>query len=370
MSETIPAILMTPSAGASLSEQWMADGRRAASLDLIRTLSSFDAIGPVYALAAEERDRAAFKAAGAEILEQRELTFHFGRVLAGIVQQGGFDRLAYFGGASAPLLHESILMQAVGILAQARIPSAVVNNLHSTDWAILNSAQTLLDLTDRLPADNPLGWILEHEAGFDVHALEPSGATRVDLDTPADLVLLTGHPRLGEELTAFLENVPGALKHRIEALRKVISTPGSTLIVIGRSSADAWRQLERGTQIWVRMFVEERGMSASGRLQRGEVRSLIANWLENLGPEAFVEELSSLGDAVLWDTRVWMAHRGKYPTAAVRFAADLGWVDHIDDAVLRRLTSAVNQAAIPIITGGHGVVSGGVYALVEGMAGG
>lgn len=348
----------------------MADGRRAASLDLIRTLSKFEAIGTVFALAAEERDRAAFAAAGAEILEENEPTFHFGRALAGIVEQGGFDQLAYFGGASAPLLHEALLKQAVGVLAQATIPSAVVNNLHSTDWAILNSAQTLLDLTDRLPADNPLGWILEREAGFDVHALEPSGATRVDLDTPADLVLLTGHPLLGEEMAAFLHKVPGELKQRIEELRAVISTSGNTLIVIGRSSADAWRQLERGTQIWIRMFVEERGMSASGRLQRGEVRSLIADWLEKLGPEAFVEELSSLGDAVLWDSRVWMAHRGKYPSAADRFAADLGWFDQIEDSALRRMTHVVANSPIPIITGGHGVVSGGVYALVEGMAGG
>ncbi len=369
MAKPIPAILMTPPAGESPSELWMADGRRAASLDLIRTLSKFEAIGPVFALAAEERDRAAFAAAGAEILEQEVSIFHFGSVLAGIVEQGRFERLAYFGGASAPLLHEPLLMQSVDVIAQAKVPSAIVNNLHSTDWAILNSAQTLLDLTDRLPVDNPLGWILEREAGFDVHALEPSGATRVDLDTPADLVLLTGHPLLGQEMAAFLENVPGELKHRIEALRKVISTPGSTLIVIGRSSADAWRQLERGTQIWVRMFVEERGMSASGRLQRGEVRSLIANWLENLGPEAFVEELSALGDAVLWDTRVWMAHRGKFPSAADRFAADLGWFDQIEDPALRRLTHAAANSSIPIITGGHGVVSGGVYALVEGMVG-
>jgi len=370
MKKTIPAILMTPPAGASPAEQWMANGRRAACLDLIHTLSRIEAIGPLFVLAAEERDRAAVASAGVELLEEREGVFHFGKVLSGIVEQGGHDHIAYFGGASAPLLQAALLDRAVEFLRQASGPSAVVNNLHSTDWALLNSAQTLSDLADRLPTDNPLGWVLAREAGFAVQALEPSAATRVDLDTPADLILLAGHPALGREMARFLAEVPDALRQRVEALRAVLASPGSTLIVIGRSSSDAWRQLERGTQIWVRMFVEERGMSASGRLQRGEVRSLLADTLENLGPESFIKELSSLGDAVLWDTRVWMAHRGKYPAAADRFAADLGWVDQIEDTSLRRLTQAVNQASVPIITGGHGVVSGGVYALTEGMGNG
>jgi hypothetical protein len=223
----------------------------------------------------------------------------------------------------------------------------------------------LAKLTERLPADNPLGWVLEREAGFDVHALDACAATRFDLDTPADFVLLLDHPQIGNRMRDFLSNVPGILKQRVDALRQVLTSEGNTLIVIGRSSSDVWAQLERRAQIWVRMFVEERGMTASGRLARGEVRSLLAELLEEVGPEVFVEELSSLGDAVLWDTRVWMAHRGGFPSSADRFAADLGWEDEIDDARLRRLTRVVNQAAIPILTGGHGVVSGGVYALLE-----
>ena len=347
----------------------MALGRQAATLDLISLLSNYEFIAPVFVLAADARDRDAFDAAGAIVLEEQDKTFHFGRALAGFVAHGGHESLAYFGGASAPLLHEGLLHQAVERLRLVKEPTAVVNNLHSTDWALLNSAQTLSDWIERLPADNPLGWVLEREAGFDVHALEPCAATQVDLDTPADMILLLDHPQLGGRLGSFLLKSPGALRRRVEGLREVLSSYGNTLIVIGRSSSSAWRLLEQKAQIWVRMFVEERGMSASGRLQRGEVRSLLATMLEGMGPETFVEELSSLGDAVLWDSRVWMAHRGQFPSPADRFAADLGWVDQIADPALRRLTHAVNHASIPIITGGHGVVSGGVYALVEGMTG-
>ena len=347
----------------------MALGRRAATLDLLSLLINHEAIDPVFVMAAGDRDREAFTSAGAVALEEQAEPFHFGRALAGFTEHGGFDSLAYFGGASAPLLQEGLLHQAVERLHRTKGPTAVVNNLHSTDWALLNSAQALSDLIEQLPADNPLGWVLEREAGFDVHALEPCAATQVDLDTPADLILLLDHPHLGERLASFLLKSPGFLRQRVERLREILSSYGSTLIVIGRSSSNAWMLLERKTQIWVRMFVEERGMSASGRLQRGEVRSLLAAMLEGMGPETFVEELSSLGDAVLWDSRVWMAHRGPFPSPADRFAADLGWVDQIADPALRRLTYAVNHASIPIITGGHGVVSGGVYALVEGMKG-
>jgi hypothetical protein len=128
-----------------------------------------------------------------------------------------------------------------------------------------------------------------------------------------------------------------------------------------------WSQLERKTQIWVRLFVEERGMVASGRLEHGEVRSLVAQALEDAGPRAFVQQLQLLSDAVLWDTRVWMAHRGSWPSAADRYAADLGWAREVRDRATRRLTREISRASIPILTGGHGVVSGSAYALLETM---
>jgi hypothetical protein len=60
-----------------------------------------------------------------------------------------------------------------------------------------------------------------------------------------------------------------------------------------------------------------------------------------------------------------MAHRGPWPSAADRFAADMGWDDQVEDSALRELTHAINNASIPIVAGGYGVVSGGLYALLE-----
>jgi hypothetical protein len=74
-----------------------------------------------------------------------------------------------------------------------------------------------------------------------------------------------------------------------------------------------------------------------------------------------------MADGVLWDTRVWMGTKPNWPTDADRFAADLGWEDHIEDESLRALTHAINSSPIPILAGGYGVVSGGLYALLESL---
>jgi hypothetical protein len=60
-----------------------------------------------------------------------------------------------------------------------------------------------------------------------------------------------------------------------------------------------------------------------------------------------------------------MAQRGMWPNAADRFAADLGWVDQIGHPELQALTEAVGQAPIPILTGGHSIVSGSLLAMAE-----
>jgi hypothetical protein len=107
-----------------------------------------------------------------------------------------------------------------------------------------------------------------------------SAETQADIDTPADALLLARHPGLGPALRSFIEQqASGDLLGKVDALRRLIGTPASTLAIIGRSSSRIWQALELRKQIWVRLFVEERGMLASGRAERGEVRSLIGELL-------------------------------------------------------------------------------------------
>jgi hypothetical protein len=107
-------------------------------------------------------------------------------------------------------------------------------------------------------------------------------------------------------------------------------------------------------------------MRADGRLARGEVRSLLAMQIEAVGTERFfVEVLPRLGDAALIDDRVLWAHQGVWPEAEDRFNSDLFRPDRIVDPFVRDLTAAAMACPIPVVLGGHSLVSGGLYVLVE-----
>lgn len=355
--------IFLPPSGDSRAERWVAAARLAAASDLLLRLKKLEVAGPISVLAAEDEEAQALEALGARRIRRESASFHFGETLAAIAREQGGGALAYFGGGSAPLLSPSALSKAFHSALLAEGPFAAVNNLHSTDWAVLSETNALSRLAERLPGDNPLGWVLATEADYTVDAPAPSAETAADIDTPSDVLLLGGHSGLGDHLRSFLEDHGDDA--RVKALRALLGTPGRSLAVIGRASSSVWRALEQRTQIWVRMFVEERGMVASQRLARHEVRSLIADALEEWGATRFIEHLAGIADGCLWDNRVWMAARGGWPPASDRFAADLGWVDDIQDRALRDLTEAIAQAPIPILTGGYGVVSGGLFALLE-----
>ena len=72
-----------------------------------------------------------------------------------------------------------------------------------------------------------------------------------------------------------------------------------------------------------------------------------------------------MAEAVFFDTRVVLAHAGRWPSAADRYASDLGLPDQIADDWLREFTRAAIQAPMPVVLGGHGVVAGDLYGLVE-----
>jgi CTP:molybdopterin cytidylyltransferase MocA len=349
----------------------MSRARLAACRDTIESLRLTQQVSPILVLAAEYEDRAALSAAGVEVLTPpaNHEPFHFGNSLAAVAASLGKGAIAYFGGASAPLASSRLLREVLEEAGRpGRTPTAWVNNTLSTDWAVLSSSEGLTQVSAKLTTDNPLGWILQREAGYHVIALPASAETQADIDTPADVLLLARHPQVGKALEAFIADLAEpVLLQKVAELRRVMSTPASTLAIIGRSSSAIWREIERRKQIWVRLFVEERGMLASGRAERGEVRSLIGELLDDWGPERFVDRLAGMADGLLWDNRVWMAHRGLWPNAADRFASDLGWAEQVNDPDLAALTRALHGARIPILTGGHSLVSGSLLAFLESL---
>ncbi len=106
-------------------------------------------------------------------------------------------------------------------------------------------------------------------------------------------------------------------------------------------------------------------MRASGREARGEVRSLLGFYVDSVGPRRFFESLGKLGQAAFLDSRVVFNHRGLRPSAADRFHSDLLEAEAIADSFVREFTAAAREAPIPVLLGGHSLVSGGLWALID-----
>jgi CTP:molybdopterin cytidylyltransferase MocA len=359
-------ILLGPE-GASPAEQWVAGGRRAAAVDAARLAAGLPGVERVV-VATSEADWAGAQP-GLPVtwdLDAVGEAFHFGRRLAGLVQRYPAEAYLYLGAGSAPLLAPDALAQAVEAVLSEPGPRALTNNLYSSDWMAFNCPEAVVARAERLPADNALGWVLMTEAGVSVRALAAAAGTRLDIDTPADLLLLALHSGTGPALRAYLNEHPGDSGPWRQAGRRLF-TRGAQAALLGRVASGAWAHVEANTQAWVRVYSEERGMTASGRLAAGQVRSLVGAYLLERGPEAFFEELSRLAEAAFFDTRVIMAAHsgGRMPAAADRYASDLGWAEAIADPWLRAFTQAAQAAPIPTVLGGHGVVAGDLYGLVE-----
>ena len=167
-----------------------------------------------------------------------------------------------------------------------------------------------------------------------------------------------------DNLRAFL-NTAHLNTTRIEQVKTVLGNRAAAALIAGRVSASLALLLERATRCQWRIFSEERGMRASGRIARGQVHSLLGYYLDSVGAREFFAVLARLADAAIIDTRVLFAHRRLDPSASDRFNSDLLRAEEITDPFIREFTAAARAATIPILLGGHSVVSGGMYVLAE-----
>ncbi len=299
-------------------------------------------------------------------LDRPAAPFHFGRRLAELIERHNAQCVLYSGGASAPLMDLDRWCTVMDrLMEQERL--VLANNLHSCDWVGFTPAREVAPLIAREASENAIAWVWAHRAGLPAEDLPPSAATRFDLDTPADLLIVQRHPGVGPRLRYFLDDL-GWQASWLDRVVAEMAREGGSLAVIGRLSAVAWAALERATRCWVRVFAEERGMRASGRQERGEVRSLLSDYLDVVGITGFFDALADLADGVLMDNRVILAARGLWPSAADRFNSDLFRWDRVQEPFLRRFTRAAAEAPVPVVMGGHSVVAGGLMALAEAVS--
>jgi hypothetical protein len=346
-------------------ERALRQARQAAARDIIEHALNIPRLFPRVILSDDDGWLGTLDGLGLQ-LEQTApgARFHFGQALAGLIDQYGLGSCLYLGGGSAPMLSRGAFADIVRIVLSDR-PIMVTNNLHSSDWAAFAPADALFPLVPWLERDNALPWVWREKTDFPVHVLGRSAATQMDIDTPFDLLALARHPLVQPHLRAFLDRLAWSTV-QLDAALDVLRREASHVIIAGRVSTWTWRLLEEHTRVWVRVFAEERGMRASGRQARGEVLSLMNDYLDLVGVEQLFSRLATMADAILLDSRVILASRGLWPSDADRFHADLLLAERVGDPFLRALTVAARSAPVPVVMGGHSLVAGGLAVLLEG----
>ena len=361
--DRVTLLIMTGVHNTSEAEAMLAGARQAITQDIIERARTQAGIAPI--VLSTNAPLLADWAASQDVVVERVppgFKFHFGQRLRELASKHHAQRLFYMGGGSGALLSAEEMAQIVQrVRAADRI--LVTNNFYSTDFAAFAPASALEGI--ELPAiDNDLGWVLAEKAGLSNESLTRKASTQFDVDTPTDLMALSMHPGTGTHTRAFLDGLHLDTSH-IEQALQVLMDRNAEVLVAGRVSAAVWEFLERATACRVRLFAEERGMRASGRQARGEARSLLGYYYQQVGPQRFFETLAELGQAVFLDSRVIFVHLGVWPSASDRYNSDLRRPEYIADAVVREFTLAAMAAPVPVVLGGHSLVSGGLYALVE-----
>lgn len=369
----VSLVIMTGSSEGSEVERMVALARQAITLDTIKRALAVEAIGPI--VLATNSASLAESLQGTPVhveLEAPGEEFHFGRRLRELITSRGMEKVFYIGGGSSALLSseemgriaETLLSSDDATSSYAR-SGVIANNFYSTDFAAFAPAQAINSIEpSTLTLDNDLAWRLVKRAGLPCKELPRTAATQLDVDTPTDLMTLKPHPGVGPHTRRYLDSLELDTSH-IEQSLKFLTDRKAEVLVAGRVSASTWAYLEQETACRVRLFAEERGMRASGRQARGEALSLLGFYLDEVGLERFFATLAQMSQAVFLDSRVIFAHRGIWPPASDRFYSDLRQPEKISDPWVRRFTEAAIEAPIPIVLGGHSLVAGGLYALVE-----
>ncbi|MDH7490583.1 MAG: hypothetical protein QHH80_13900 [Anaerolineae bacterium] len=363
MPRRLELVLMTGGEETSPEETMMTEAWRAATLDWLDRAARVDAIGRVVVATNSEPFSERIRAAhpDAEIALDRG-AFHFGRRLRDLVTEHGLAAPFYAGGGSGVFLAEDDLRWIAETVANGE-KRLVANNFYSSDLVAFTPGDAIHHI-EPPDTDNDLAWRLARQAGLEALALPPSAVSLFDLDTPVDLMICMAHPACPLHLRAYLDSLdldPAPVVRALDVLRR----PGARILLAGRVGAAARAYMEEHTPCTVMALAEERGMRASGRMERGEVRTVLGFFMRERGPRELFRTLADVADLVLLDSRVLLSHLGRWPTNTDRYRSDLLRPAGIADPALKALTEAAADAPIPVLLGGHSLVSGGLYALVD-----
>ena len=284
--------------------------------------------------------------------------FAFDERISGLIERYELDAVAVTGSGALALATADTLRPIADWL-NGNSEGVLTNNFFSADLSAWRPAVAIGRISS-IQRDNALPRRLRDDAGLAVSVLPRSLALQFDVDTPSDVAVISLSRGLEPALTASCEPA-AALAQRYRQILPLICDRDAEIVVAGRVGSATWQHLERETACRVRMFAEERGMAAAGPGHRA--RSAMGFLLEAVGFGGFFERMAELGDALVLDARVLEAHFGIAPTREDRFRSDLFDADGITNAWLRDFTLAAANAPVPVLLGGHSLVTGGLMAL-------
>ena len=347
-------------------EHWitrdLATLRASVVMDNIAKLNLLPELDEVILLTNYPHLAAQAKLLGVTLADEDEGPFHFGRSLQRIVTQFEPDGVICMGGAAAPLMSVEEFRQ----LAQnLRTNKSVVytNNPQSADIVAFTPASSVLTITPP-ETDNSLATVLRDQAGLTRVLIPHSVGAHFDLDTPTDALIMALSPLTGPRSRACLAGLGWDVTSVQRAISRM-SQPHCELGLIGRVNPAVMTQINTHTFNRLRVFSEERGMKALAREESGKVVSLLGYFVEQVGVEQFFTYLAKVCDVCFIDTRVLFAHFKLQLTEEERFLSDLGQYEDIADPWVREFTKASVQCEIPIILGGHSLVTGGMWAIID-----
>lgn len=364
MKDKVSVVLFEGGDPLSEIEKILVNVRHAVLLDNITKMQQIPEVGGIflltnYPLLAEEAAEMGVTIWKSEFPEK---DFHFGSELSSLINREKLENVFYMGGASIPLVTVSELQEICLLLLNSK-SIIYANNAQSAD-IIAFTPGSMINKIDPPKMDNVLGMTLRDSTGVQQKLFKNTAGLLFDLDTPADLLVLAGSPFTGLRARRILDGLHLDLS-RLEKAKDVLRGDYEDALLLGRVGAPVIAHINQNLKLRLRIFSEERGMKALGREESGEAISLMGFFLEEVGLRRFVKYLERVAQCAFLDTRVLMIHLGQRLSAEERFLSDLGRWQEMKNPVMREFTRAVVESKIPVLCGGHSLVLGGLWALVD-----
>ena len=353
----IAAVILHAPLGESPEEQLVEAGREAFTKDLVTTLQQAG-VARIIVVTIDETFAEHLEIADVSVVPStREKPFHFGETIQHVIASERLDGILYFGSGTGGLLTVPQMRRLARFCVREK-RGALFNNFYSCDFATIAGAKDLLK-AELPPIDNPLGLALS-DLGFPCSELPRDAATQFDIDTPTELLLLEAADFGGEATRAFIEEQRLTSPVILRLLEQLVDRE-SHIYLIGRLNPATWSHFESEVACRTSALVEDRGMRAYPDQQEG----ILTRVLKESGTHRFFEWLGQKSDGAIIDSRPLLSNSGWLPPASDRFASDLLRPDRIEDSRWAQFTAEAAAAEVPILLGGHCLVSGGLYLLAK-----